>query len=209
MQRVVVLLAFAGCARAAHSAPAEPPVEPFDVGRSPPPVASADARDDNSVGAVNDAGAVALVASDAAFRSAGCALRAIGHNGAPSANYACAIEQEYDKHAGDAGLPFLGIWDAPPLFNDPKIYIGIFRSGVPVVGKQAPGAFSGAAYITLGGADKWKAAASDFSTVAIGSFAVSVTSVRAIRAAGATAYELHGYVDAQLIPTVEGNGVGW
>lgn len=200
--------AFAACERRPPEAASDRPIEALAIGRSgeaaPPPV---------------DAGLVGDERIDPPARPAsgkvtwtGCHIEANGMSGGISADAACVIEQEYDSHASDAGRPFLGIWDSPPRVpGDPDIRIGVWRQTVPLVGVQPSTAFDATVRIVL---DKgvWIAesrARNLFGGTTTGKLTLTFTSVHSVRDSGVGAYELHGKLDAQLIPDWQGTATGF
>ncbi len=201
MRRALFILALAACARRQpESAVSDPNVDPLVVGRS---AASAVPEKDGDAGLAVETWM--LVAPDAGDVRAAC-IRAIGSNGAVSADQSCVVEQEYDRPQVSTNVPVLRVWGSPRDAHDPKIKIGFSRNTVPAVGVQPPGSFFGFAVVEKDDS-KWQASTSAHN--AMGAVAVTLASVRVVKHAGRTAYEMHGRVDAQLIPTVEGGGIGW
>jgi hypothetical protein len=206
VRRALFLLAFAACERRPPgAATAAPLFEPLVIGHSPESVATGEPADP---GAVVDGGTSPPTRDAAsAIVWTGCHLDAKGMNGGLTADAACVIEQEYDRHSFDAGaIPFLGVWDSlPRLPGDPAIRIGLRRTTIPVVGVQPAGSFHGWARIELD-TGMWEASVNPFSGTTMGLFTLTLTKVRD---AGHGAYEIHGKVDARLIPDWQGTGTGW
>lgn len=186
----------AACVPGAPHLSAEPaPTDPLVIGRS---VDAAVIEDERDAGPVRSTWMLSkpeapVVATD------GCHMKSIGTNGGVTTELACTVEQEFEPHARNFTQPFLGIWSVS-VKDGAAIYVGILRQGVPAMGVQPLGAYD--AYVRISRAsDRWEGMAS---------CRYAVASVRPVRVAGQTAYEVHGTIDvAQIIPTVEGTGVGW
>jgi hypothetical protein len=200
VRRALILLAVAGCVRASSDAlSSEPSIAPLVVGRSPHA-----AFDEPS-----DAGPAvesALAGRDAAVVWTGCHVDAKGQSGAPTHEYACVVEQEADPHVSDSGRPLLWIFE--PRTSDPSMRILILRDARPFVGVQPNASFTGIARIKLA-SGTWTAETSAVTGITLGTFKLALTRVRAVRDAGLGTYELHGTVDAQLLPDWQGTGVGY
>ena len=196
VRRALLVLVFIGCARGvAPAITADPSNDPLVVGRSP----EKSAPDDDAT----DASAVVTwgmpAARDAAVVRTGCYVDAKGHSGALTMDFACFVEQEPDPHVSDSGRPFLGIW---PTSMDSDMRIVFLRKAVPSLGVQPSNSFTALARIGV-----WSA--STINGSATGKFTLTLTSVRAVRDSGLGAYELHGAVDAQLVPDWNSSAVGW
>ena len=203
MRRVLILLAFIGCARSLPAAnTTDPSPDPLIIGRSP--------QESPATDGPTDAGAVVTwgmpTTGDVAVVRTGCYVEAKGYRGGLTTEYACVVEQEADRHAFDGGGPFLGIW---PTIADPTLRIVILRAAVPVVGVQPSGSFTAVARIGAWAAQTQAAFGTVFSGTTTGKFTLTLTSVRAVRDSGLGAYELHGTVDAQLVPDWNSGAVGW
>jgi len=200
VRRALILLAFAGCVRhLPDAASGDQSLAPLVIGRSP---------DDASV-APSDTGlpidTSAMATRDAAVVWTGCHVDTKGHNGAPTEEYVCVVEQEPDWQAFDSGGPVFQIRE--PRTSDPAMKITVFRGARPVIGIQPSTSFNGFARIRLP-TGVWRAASSASMGATAGTFRLTFTSVRAVRDAGLGAYELHGKVDAQLFPDRQA-GVGY
>ena len=203
MRRFLILLAFIGCARSLPAArTTDPSPDPLIIGRSP--------QESTATDGPTDAGAVVTwgmpSTGDAAAVGTGCHVEAKGYRGGITIEYACIVEQEADRHSFDGGVPFLGIWSRR---TDPTLRIVILRGAVPVVGVQPSGSFTAVARVGAWGAETQAAFGTIFSGSTTGKFTLTLTSVRAVRDSGLGAYELHGTVDAQLVPDWNSGAVGW
>lgn len=211
MRRILFLTAvsaFGACARRSADSAKEAYVEPFAIGGG-----IADAEGDAAdVADASQADATLVAQSAPHVRPirTGCFIDGIGTNGGVDVETKCEIDQEYDR---DAARPFLGIWGAPPRFGIPRVKIIIARSGPVALGVQPSTAFLGHARVEI---DKsvWLAETGPSVGTIIapnptGSFQLTLTSIRKVHGAGLGAYEMHGTVDAQLIPDWQGTATGY
>jgi hypothetical protein len=202
----LALVALVACERPPGAAPREPSNEPLVVGRSPPAlVASANAVDDYDAGT--------SPTRDAAVVYTGCHIDARGTNGGITADLACVVEQEEARGRGDAAATqALRIWDSPPrLPGDPAIRVVLLRMTAPVAGVQTAASFVTYVEITHG-SQRWEARGGGSFGVTTGTTNLTLTRVRTVRAAAVGdlgSYELHGRVDAQLVPDWQGTATGF
>lgn len=148
--------------------------------------------------------------SDAGIASAPDHSCSLSVAGAVAANGDCRVRQEYEQVQGDAGLPFVTIHELPfagTRSGRPASRIVFHLFGQPTVGVQSRATVVGVAQVQRG-TDVWEATAYPPPEGSMGAFSVTLTSVRMIRVRGTQAYDLHGTVDAELLPTVEGTASG-
>ena len=122
----------------------------------------------------------------------------------------CVVKQEYeDSRDADAGPTFVAIHEWPwagasPTRPTTRIVFHVL--GRPTPGIQLTGAVAGAARVERG-TDRWEATSYPHAG-SMGAFAVTLDTVRAVRVGGKESYEVHGHIDADLLPTVEGTASG-
>ena len=130
-----------------------------------------------------------------------CMLRA---DGAHQANVPCVLEQTYERPTTAIGPPFVSITEWPQPTSR-RIRVVLNFEGRPRVGLQPQRVFRGGARVEDGTA-VWAAKVQDGPS--LGSVTLNLSSVRYFADGGTELFEVHGTVDAQLLPTVEGTAVG-
>jgi hypothetical protein len=137
--------------------------------------------------------------------ASGCTIVATGGQLPPLIG--CRVEQEADRHPFDAGTPFFSIreWPEPSVVSDPRVRIAVLRYLPPTIGVQSSSSYVGTIFITIGTAS-W--IANSPQSGALGRFSMTLDSVSATSERGRLLYEIHGWIDAQLVPEVQGTAVG-
>jgi hypothetical protein len=118
----------------------------------------------------------------------------------------CVVEQEYEQPR-DSGPVRVVISQAIATRVDRGIEVVFHVDGKPSVGLQ-PSARYVAAARAVDGSSRWEALLYGGSAGSLGSFQLTLTTVRPVPARGSQAYEIHGVIDAQLLPTVESAATG-
>lgn len=136
---------------------------------------------------VPDAGAM----QDAAVPR-GCSVELTGE---VEAKRSCEMKQEYESQASDGGMALVHITTVGPL---PMSTILFRVEGTPARGR-VPDVSLKATIGVFDGTSKWAATAWPHS-ITRGAIKVVLTSVRNVKVRGQDAYELHGEIDASLVP---------
>jgi hypothetical protein len=130
-------------------------------------------------------------------------------NGAVHAVTGCIVEHEYDPHSLDGGPPFFGVWEWPRATTpkEPVVQLRFVRLvNPPVIGLQPPTAFLARARVAIG-SDEWEASTSPRAG-SMGNFKITITSAVAVGRGNPQLYEIHGTVEAMLLPDWRGTNRG-
>jgi len=139
---------------------------------------------------------------DAGLAPARCELRT---SGGLQTTTSCVLEQTYERPDGASGPPFVSVTEWP-IVTGRRLRVVFDFERRPTVGLQRQPGFHGAAAVEVGDAS-WYANVRT-GPGSIGSFSLTLTSVQPVKVGGVDQFAVHGTVDAQLVPRVEGTATG-
>jgi len=111
------------------------------------------------------------------------------------ADFACVVEPRF---GGEGGPPNFSIRQSSEDQASPTLVIIVLHGAMPRVGAQSSSSFDELAKITVDTLE-WTAGTHGGSGSKVGTFALVLTTVRAVGGSSSGAYELHGTIDARLV----------
>ena len=112
-----------------------------------------------------------------------------------TADFTCVVEPRFD---GENGPPNFSIRQSPDDPASPSLVIIVLHGAMPGVGAQPSTSFDELAKLRAGTLE-WTAGHMGTGSK-VGTFALVLTTVRPVSGSSIGAYELHGTIDARLVP---------
>ena len=128
-------------------------------------------------------------------------------SGSLERDYQCTVQQAHERDRSDAGSMVTVVTLVGATYSPRRVNAAFSIVGRPVVGRQGDSAFGAVAHVTEASAT-WEALTYGRPEGATGTMSVTLGGVRLVRSRMGETYELHGTLDAKLLPTVEGTATG-